>query len=104
MYRLVTNWEKSGQNQKDFCQKNGINYSVFKYWNKKWKDEGKIQRISKREQRLSPPLLKANKFIPLTVSPRPESSGLRITYPNGVQVTCPQEIDLEQLKQLIQIY
>lgn len=104
MYQLLTNWEKSGLGQKEFCKKNGINYSVFKYWNKKRKQEREIKGAPKREHPGPKSSKGTDKFIPLTITQKLKSSGFHITYPNGVQVSCPEEIGLEQYKQLIQIY
>jgi len=104
MYHMLIQWEKSGLNQKEFSQKNGVNYSVFKYWNKKRKQEGEIKGTSKKYRQLSFPSQNTDKFIPITISAKLSSSGLCIIYPNGVQVNCPGEIELEQFKRLIQIY
>lgn len=104
MFRLLTNWDKSGLGQKEFCQKNGVNYFAFKYWNKKRKLEGEINNGLKKEQPSASLTENTDKFIPIIISQKLRSSGLCITYPNMVQVTCPEEIELEQFKKLIQIY
>jgi hypothetical protein len=104
MYHMLSQWEKSDLNQKEFCQKNDVNYSVLKYWNKKRKLEHEIKDASKKGHHLSSPPKNTDKFIPITITQKLKSSGLRITYPNGVQLYCPEEIELEQFKKLIQIY
>lgn len=104
MYRMLSQWDKSELNQKEFCQKNGVNYFAFKYWNKKRKLEGKIKNGSKKEQPPASHAPNKNKFIPVAILPKLKSYSLCITYPNGVQVTCPEEIELELFKKLIQIY
>lgn len=104
MYHLLTQWDKSGMNQREFCVEQGINYSVFKYWNKKRKMEREIKCAPKREQPKPPSSKVTDTFIPITVSQKLKSFGFHITYPNGVQVSCPEEIELEQFKRLIQIY
>ena len=101
---MLSQWDKSELNQKEYCQKNSVSYSVFKYWNKKRKLERIIKVTSKKKRQPSSPPKSTDKFIPITITQKLKSSGFRIAYPNGVQVTCPEEIDLEQFKQLIQIY
>jgi len=45
MYRILTQWDKSDMNQKEFCMAQGINYSVFKYWKRKRKTEHQSYRL-----------------------------------------------------------
>jgi len=104
MYRLLAHWEKSGMNQKDFCQAQGINNSVFKYWNKKRKLEHQSKTSQSKQQKKISAKAHTPSFIPITLNPKLKSTGLRITYPNGVEVACPEEMDLGEFKLMIQIY
>jgi hypothetical protein len=105
MYRILDQWDKSNLNQKDFCVRQGINYSVFKYWNKKRKSELEISdNKTNNRQKESPVKKNTESFIPLTLKQKLKSQGLSITYPNGVEVVCPDEMDLDQFKLMVQIY
>jgi hypothetical protein len=105
MYRILAQWDKSNLNQKAFCVMRGINYSVFKYWNKKRKSEGANNAAKTNNQQKEPPVKKnTESFIPLTLKQKLKSQGLSITYPNGVEVACPDEMDLDQFKLMVQIY
>jgi hypothetical protein len=105
MYRILDQWDKSNLNQKDFCVRQGINYSVFKYWNKKRKSELEISdNKTNNRQKESPGKKNTESFIPLTLKQKLKSQGLSITYPNGVEVVCPDEMDLDQFKLMVQIY
>jgi hypothetical protein len=105
MYRILKQWDKSNLNQKDFCVRHCINYSVFKYWNKKRKSEVEISDTKTNNRQKEPPVKKnAEGFIPITLKQKLKSQGLSITYPNGVEVACPDEMDLDQFKLMVQIY
>jgi len=105
MYRLLAQWEKSGMNQKEFCQANDLSYSILKYWNRKRKEESESKDVQNNKHcQKSPSKMRRNSFIPITFTPKLKIAGLHITYPNGVQVMCPAEIELEQFKLIIQIY
>jgi hypothetical protein len=105
MYHILNQWDKSNLNQKEFCAMRGINYSVFKYWNKKRKSGEAIKTSKTNNQQKEPPVKKnTESFIPLTLKQKLKSQGLSITYPNGVEVVCPDEMDLDQFKLMVQIY
>jgi len=104
MYHILTQWDKSGMNQKEFCVAHGINYSVFKYWNKKRKIEHQSRTLQSKPQKKRSVKTNTEGFIPITLHQKLKSAGLHITYPNGVEVACPVEIELEQFKLIIQIY
>lgn len=41
MFSLIETWKSSGQNQHEFCEANGLAYSAFHYWYKKFR-EGQV--------------------------------------------------------------
>ena len=38
MFALIKKWEESGKTKKQFSQENGIKYSTFLYWMKKYRE------------------------------------------------------------------
>jgi len=105
MYRLLAQWEKSGMNQKEYCQAHNVGYSMLKYWNRKRKQELESKGKQKNKQgQQSSSKRRRSGFVPITFTPKLKISGLHITYPNGVQVMCPTEMELDQFKLMVQIY
>lgn len=99
MYTAIELWKESGKAQKRFCQENNLSFSTFNYWQRKYKKD-----ISTDVPRLS------RSFIPIHI-PQANNNKLNgthpmdilIIYPNGVKVSCPQDIRIEQLRTLITI-
>jgi len=102
---MLAQWEKSGMNQKEFCKANDVGYSMLKYWNRKRKHELESKNLQKNKHgKQCPSKRRRSGFIPITFTPGLKISGLHITYPNGVQVMCPAEMELDQFKLMVQIY
>lgn len=97
MYAHVKASNNSDQPQKAYCKEQGIAYSTFQYWAKKY-------RKSYAEAEL------ANYvpgFIPVKVQPDPETEQVCVTnqlhflFPNGIQVMCPESVHPGVLKTLL---
>ncbi len=100
MYHLVTKWEGSGQNQKTFCNSEGINYYKFKYW--KTRRNKEFQSKTKTKPK---PLVQSRGFVPIEISDTPSDfSGFELQFPNGVTITCRPGMQFDQLKRLIKIF
>lgn len=92
-------WRESGLSQLQFCKLEKLPKATFCYWLKKYRDE-------KGHPKPAPKTV--NTFIPVEV---PEAMGppiidagqIGITYPNGVQVTYPASLGMQQLKTLINL-
>ena len=99
MYLAIEMWRESGLSQLQFCKLEKLPKATFGYWLKKYRKE-------KSQPKPAPKTV--NTFIPVEV---PETMGppvigidqIGITYPNGVQVTCPASIGIQQLKTLINL-
>lgn len=93
MFRHIELWKKGTLTQQDYSKSAGVSCSKFKYWCKKYKE----QHIAKVK-----PQKEASIFAPLkiTANTLPE---LKLQYPNGVQIQCPADTDLQIVKQLIEI-
>ena len=75
----------TGKRVKEFCEARGISPSLYYYWRKKQLDQ------------------KESKFELIQVSSIRPGSGMRILYPNGVQVELYGEVNLAQLSILIDV-
>jgi transposase-like protein len=100
MYLAIELWQESGLSQVKFCSRENLSVKTFSYWYKKYKNEN---RLSVEENRETP-----NTFIPVKVSgdrtanvSDGEYGRIEVSFPNGVQVSCPVGIDIGQLKSLI---
>jgi transposase-like protein len=100
MYMAIELWQESGLSLKKFCIREGLASSTFTYWLRKFR----------RETRANAKPTKS--FIPVTIgsdlseqaqAPFAEVKVIFIRYPNGVQVNCPHDIDIEKLRALIRI-
>lgn len=71
---MITQWQKSGLTQKNYCVQNGIGYHIFHYW----------YRIYKSEQKST------SSFIPVNLtSSVVREEQITITGLNGVQFQIP---------------
>lgn len=97
MYAHVKACNNGNQPQKAYCKEQGIAYSTFQYWAKKY-------RKSSAEDELAD---YAPGFIPVKVHPdlEPEkvrlSNQLHFLFPNGIQVMCPESVHPGVLKTLL---
>ena len=98
MYLAVEAWRKSGLSQSKFCSFKKLSVKTFAYWLRKYKQEK--GSLAKQETAA------AEAFIPVKVPHGinklvPDCGSIEVTLPNGVQVSCPAGIDIQQLKTLI---
>ena len=97
MFAHVEAWRKSNHPQKIYCTQQGVAYSTFQYWAKKYREEFS----EKDDQEFTPG------FIPIKVESDPETSQVHIPgqlhflFPNGIQVMCPESVHPEVLKTLL---
>ena len=97
MFAHVEGCRKSNQPQKIYCKQQGLAYSTFQHWAKKYR-----KQFSEDEGTASAP-----GFIPVKVQPDPETnqvtlpSQLHFLFPNGIQVMCPASVHPEVLRTLL---
>lgn len=83
---MITRWQQSGLNQKEFCAANNIAYHVFHYWYKMYKLNENL----------------SNTFIPVNLRPVGGQEQITLTGYNGIQVTLPfSEQSARFIKQLL---
>lgn len=75
----------SGKSVKEFCADRGIRPSLYYYWRKKQNDQ------------------EGSKFHHISLSSSGPGSGMRILYPNGVQLELYGEVNLAQIRTLIDV-
>lgn len=75
----------SGKSVKEFCVDLGIRPSLYYYWRKKQQEEDE------------------SSFHHISVASRGPGSGIRILYPNGVQVEVYGEMNMAQIRSLIDV-
>lgn len=82
---LESDRSQSGKTVVEFCEDRGIKPSVYYYWRKK----------SRKQD--------TQKFIPVKATQRIPGSGIRILYPNGVQLELYGTMDADQIKTLVDV-
>ncbi len=100
MYLAIELWQESGLSQIKFCSREKLSVKTFSYWLRKYrKEKGFLVEGSKKV---------SDSFIPVEISRGAGSTALStnsgridISFPNGVQLSCPVGIDIGQLKNLI---
>ena len=100
MYLAIELWQESGLSQVKFCSREKLSVKTFSYWYRKYKKEkGLLVGCNKEASDI---------FIPVEVSgARTRTIGnegygrIEVSFPNGVQLSCPVGIDTSQLKSLI---
>lgn len=88
----VSSWQASGQSKKTYSEQQGIRYSTFKDWVKKYTS---VQPVIAREEKMN--------FVSLEVSsPAVAGSGYaEIHYPNGSRLIIHKAIPAEELRRLL---
>ena len=92
MYKLVEDWQLSGQSKSLFSKSHGIKTSIFYYWLNKYE----------KEKELASQVTHQGKFIPLTLD-SPLTSQMSIVYPNGVKLELSGQLPTDQLIALIKL-
>ncbi len=88
MYAWIESWQQSGISQNRFCKEEKLSSSTFNYWLKKYKQEK-----DRDTQADNHPV---NTFLPVEVTEgliRSDKDFITITYPNGIQVSCPMSLE-----------
>ena len=100
MYLAIELWQESGLSQGKFCSRENLSVKTFSYWYRKYKKEKGLPSGHNNEV--------SDTFIPVKVSgdrtakvSDGEYGRIEVSFPNGVQMSCPVGIDIGQLKSLI---
>lgn len=95
MYAMIAEWRGTGLSQTAWCKQVSVSRSTFRKWLRKYEDEHGIQV----EQPAPSP---DPSFVSIEL-PSSVGSQLTISYPNGVQLSCPVGIGHDQLRYLVHL-
>ena len=89
MFSLIESWQSSGEPQQSFCKSQGIGYSVFHYWYKKYRqDQGSASEGSG--------------FIPVEVPVGVSVSPImELILPDGRRINFYQHVDATFLRTML---
>ena len=91
MFSLVQSCMDSGISRKAFCEQQGLNASIYYYWQKKYKET--MTSVS-------------SGFIPVkcqATGPK-LATGIEICYPNGVRIQIADHTDLAMIRLLVGLF
>jgi len=89
MFSMIESWKGSGQGQQSFCKTQGIAYSVFQYWYKKY-----------REAATEP--VTSSPFVPVHIQPVACGSPVaELILPDGRRVNFYQPVEASFLRTLL---
>jgi hypothetical protein len=97
MYSHIEAFRGSKQSQKIYCKQQGLALSTFQYWAKKYREEFSEDEASDETPG----------FIPVQVQPDPQIDQVRslgqlhFLFPNGIRVICPESVQPEVLRTLL---
>jgi hypothetical protein len=92
-------WSESGLSKREYSVESGIQYKMFLNWASRFGTKASSSKVR----------VQADSFIPIEVDKLPESninkgaSTIEILYPNGIQLSCPVNIRVDQLKTILTI-
>jgi hypothetical protein len=86
MFSKISEWKRSGLNQKAFCQQHNIVYSSFHYWYKRFRD-------------VDPPA--SGGFVPLQFHDSGNRIFASVIFSSGSGVQLHQEVSPEYIKELL---
>jgi hypothetical protein len=86
------------QPQKAYCKKHGLACSTFQYWSKKYRKEFKANIGTENSPGFIPVIVQED---PKVLAQGSVVNTLHFLYPNGIQVMCPERVNPEVLKTLI---
>jgi transposase-like protein len=102
MYLAIELWQESGLSQVKFCSRENLSVKTFSYWLRKYRKEKQLSAGQSKKV--------SDTFIPVDIcrdltsaNTRFNSGRIDVTFPNGVQLSCPVGIDTSQLKNLINV-
>ena len=86
MFGHIESWQKSGVTQYRYCKNEGLSRSTFGYWHKKYKQQTPVSMLPGNKPHTG--------FLPVEVRALKDSlpvgsESITITYPNGIQISCP---------------
>lgn len=87
-YKIIEDFNNSGQSQIDYCKSNNINKDHFAYYISVWRKDHTVAQPSKS-------------FMPLQVVNTISQDKWRLNIANGISLEVPLTIPMQQLAALI---
>jgi hypothetical protein len=88
-FAIIEQWQQSDLSAKAFCLQNNIAYSVFQYWQKKYRQDNSAEE-------------KSSAFLQLNVSAASAASGgIEVIWPDGKRILFHQPVSSHYLKSII---
>lgn len=94
MFDLVREYRSSDLTQKEFCEQEGISVNQLRRWITLYNKSISTGELSQNT---------SSGFSLVHFNRQNCINGFEINYPNGVSIKCHAEMDLSQLRQLIQL-
>ena len=94
---LIGRWERSGQGQQRFCEREGVAVSTFQYWRRRLREEAS-RSSSAGEETAS--------LVAVEVRAQPslsERSGLRLVTPSGIGIEVEHGFDAATLRAVLAV-
>ncbi|RLD69420.1 MAG: hypothetical protein DRI95_00145 [Bacteroidetes bacterium] len=100
MQRMIAKWERSGASLRAFGKTEGVSYAKLRYWKRKFKglNQGANEESINLPQDI-PGFISVE--MPNIIT---DFTGLELSFPNNVKITCPSGIGIEELKTLIKLF
>ena len=91
MFGLIEAWKQSGLSQTEFCDQKQLSRHSFGYWLKKYRNQ--------KDKPDQPENNTAKSFFPVNITSKQqqatyETNHITITYPNGIKVCCPLNLEV----------
>lgn len=101
MYSYLEKWRATDLDMKTFCKQHNISYYSFKHWKYRQRDEKLAKGIGPGENRNNE---EKGKFLPMQIEAPQTIPGYVISFPNGVQLNCPSNMEVDDLSKLIKSF
>ena len=91
MFPLIREWERGSLSQKEFCTRHGIKPHVFRYWLRRYREEGKLVRQA------------TGSFVSIEMAEEvPGQEALvEVIYPDGTRLVFKERVSSEFLQGLL---
>lgn len=106
---LLNRQQESGLDVKAFCSNEGINVSTFYYWRKKTQKSSPAKDfiplvVKTHQSAITQRYTKGHQRVQTDTQQMDEDTLLELVYPNGTKLRIKNDLDLSQLRALINLY
>lgn len=90
---IIKEYLNSGLSKENFCKNKRVNLQTFKGWHSRLNPKKRPLQLNQNQK---------SNFIPVTVTPRTNYSGLSVELPNGIKLAISDvDFDGHQLQKLL---